>query len=86
MKKALDWLQEFGRPRRCALIFSLADQYQDFVKEMGGWEKAAAHYLPHVYESHLKDRRVTLHAIAAVANTRTVLQPKGHTERMPAPG
>lgn len=69
LKKSLDWLLHRPNPKKCAIIFSKADQYAGVSKQAGGWMNLAREHLPYVYEAHLRHGQVVVHAVAAVANT-----------------
>jgi hypothetical protein len=68
------------------MVFTQADRYVNYVRELGSWQAAAQTHLPYVFGAHLHDGRIAIHAVAAVGNTRIAVGADGMPGPVPSRG
>jgi hypothetical protein len=86
IKSAIEYLiSDVSRKRHLCVLFTQADQFAQERDKCGGWGNVAKKHLPYVHGAHLLNGRVSVGAIAAVADTK-VVEVDGTPCRVPVPG
>lgn len=86
IKSALDYLiSDATRQRHLCLLFTQADLFRQFAEKCGGWGNVAKKFLPYIHGAHVLNGRVSVAAVAAVADT-AVREIDGRPSRVPAHG
>ena len=87
IKSALQRLSDDNnRMQRLILLFTQIDQYKPILARYGNWSGVAKEHLPYVYGAHLSAGKVWIGAVAAVNETRVVVNAENIPRRVPAPG
>lgn len=68
---AVQFVSNIVSPRRCAIVLTQIDLFQDLKKQFGTWEAVAKHYLPDFYRQFVETGMVSLLTVAAVGNVRS---------------
>jgi hypothetical protein len=84
LKSAMDHLRKDGH--QCCLLFTQADQFQNYVHAHGGWTEIIKKHLKYVWGAHLAHGEIWSCAVSAVKDTKIVVQGDGVTRRVPVPG
>jgi hypothetical protein len=86
LKCAIDYLvNDTSRRRRMCVLFTQSDMHRQEHDRCGGWINVAKKHLPYMHGAHLLNGRVSVAAVAAVADT-TIVETDGNPRRVPAAG
>jgi GTPase SAR1 family protein len=81
--QALNNLQNRQDVPRVALVFTKADQYKTTLAKYGNCRTFVKKELQYLYQSGIRGRFIPMFSVAAIAQTRTVVNEKGRTETLP---
>lgn len=83
IKSAMDYLTTVGHRRRVCLVLTQADLYKELAHERGGWLALVKQVIPYVFNAHVAIKKMVVHPIAAVAETRIVVDGDGRPRQVP---
>ncbi len=86
LKAALDLLTKSDHPKKIAFVFSQCDQYEQTISKYGSLENLLRSEFPYIYGAHYKGKAPALFPVAAVSETRIVVDQDGKPYRVPAEG